>query len=437
MLNIQLFQPQNLETKEIYTHFQVGTGTRVEGGTQTTQKCCSIHPELPPFYVCTICENLFCKICTLPDEGDKKVCLFCGGMCVLYLRLNSSIEANKQPESSYQLVHEQVFKVIEPEITYAKLVTADFFAALIYPFKFPFSLIIGGFLFSILVLGLIITTFRWDWTWWVTFVFISFIIMLKFGALSKTFESFLQGDFKQSFMPRLHKFTIGEEFINPFITGLGGCLVSFGLFFVISFGLGFYAWFSFTNDLNKVEAEMRQSGSNLNSTINSTASANPIKAVNEHELRALINQTRLRQLESVFGNNHLVDDKQLEKLAKSILRLTIFFQVPVFLAFILGILYFPAICLTIGQAHSASWRRFTIGFQAMRNLGFDYIKILLLSFVFFAVSIAAIKGLDLTFSNLDLPIAGVFSAIIVGSFLIFYFWTAFSSILAITACKKV
>ncbi len=117
------------------------------------------------------------------------------------------------------------------------------------------------------------------------------------------------------------------------------------------------------------------------------------------------------------------------------MRLTIFYQVPVCLAFILGVLYFPAVCLTVGNIHSVGKRHFTSGFKAMKKLGFDYMKILLMCFTLFSVSIAAIIGLDRIFSKLELPIAGVFSAIIVGSFLIFYFWTVFSGLLGITFCK--
>ena len=436
LLNINL-SIENSVSPDVYTHFQVEHVTQnVFGETVSLTKCCAIHSELPPFYVCTICENLFCKTCPPSNEKSQPICLFCGGICVVYSARLWTMEQRK--EQIYNNLDETIEeKIVEEEIEYAKLVAADFKAALIYPVRFPLSLSIGSILFSILTLGVIVTAFRGGWTLLVTLILTTVILTLKFGVLSKTVENITQQNFKNGFIPRLRKYMIWEDFVNPFFTGLGVYIVSFGLFFFMAIALGLYAWFSFAGDVKTIEAEMLKSGDHLNLVINSTESEQQIQQVSENELRAMISNTKLRQYEAVFGNNHLVDDKQLEKLAKSVMRLTIYLQVPVFLAFILGVLIFPAICLTVGDTRAVSKIRFTVGFKAMRKLGFDYLKILMMCLVFLAVSMVAIKGLDAGFSNLELPIAGVFSAIIVGSFLIFYFWTVFSALLGIIISKKV
>ncbi len=299
-----------LDNKEIYTNFQIGEidYAAVDEAEEKLYKCCAIHPDLKPFYICTVCESLFCKICVISGENELKICPFCGGRCTRYLRKNWTMDDKKHDESVYDL-KEEPEEEKETEKVYAKLVKEDFLAALIYPFYSPFSLILGGTFFAVLVFGVIITAFRGEWMWWVTLALTSIILTLKFGILEKTFENFTQGNFKKSFMPRLNKFTIWEDFINPYFTGFGVYIVSFGLFFVMAFALGLFAWVSFSKSVNNIENEMLQSGNHLNSIIKSSDSDKPVNEISENELRTMINQTRLRELESVFGNNHLADNK--------------------------------------------------------------------------------------------------------------------------------
>jgi hypothetical protein len=51
-------------------------------------------------------------------------------------------------------------------------------------------------------------------------------------------------------------------------------------------------------------------------------------------------------------------------------------------------------------------------------------------------SALAVSGLNWLFSKFEMPVAGIFAAIVAGSFFVFYFWTVFSSILGITLFNK-
>jgi hypothetical protein len=368
-------------------------------------------------------------------EGDTKSCLFCGGKCVLYLGQMWKFE--EKTEAEYDIKTEKKEIIAEEpqaEYVYTKLGTADFIAALTYPLRFPLGLLTGGVMFSVLVFGLIVTSFKGGGLLAATLALAALLLMLKFGVLSRCFENFLQNTFKTGYMPRIKKFAVFEDFINPFFMGVKTYLIAFGLFTVLVAALFLYARFSFANDLDAAEIKMMTAGTQVSSALDSDWKAREIR---ENELRKMVNQARLSQMETVFGSNHLIDNRELEKAVKSVSRLTVYYQMPVIFAFILGVLFFPAACLTIGRNHSLSLKqRLICGFKEIKTVGFDYIKILLLCFVLLVVSLAAIFGLNLLFSYLHLPIAGILAAVITGSFLIFYFWTVFSSILAITISDR-
>src|SRR5689334_19211947 len=93
---------------------------------------------------------------------------------------------------------------------------------------------------------------------------------------------------------------------------------------------------------------------------------------------------------------------------------TLYFQMPLFFAVIIGILYFPAVFLTTGNVPLISKTRFTKGLKAIKRSGFDYLKIPELCFGLLTISFIVLILLDSIFAELELPIAGVFLAITVG-----------------------
>ena len=428
----------NTNSTEIYTHFQ-GKSEKSEPVFEEEieiKKCCAVHPEYPPFYVCTVCENIFCKICPASVGNKLKICPFCGGECALYSR--HYWEFNEQKNTEYDYFEDETIKTkneIKPVNT--KLELTDFLAALMYPFYHPLSLLVGAVLFFILVFGQIVSAFSGGWTMFGALALIPVILMLKFGVFLKTLENFTQANFQNSFMPRIKKFTIWEDFVNPFIVSVGVYLVSFGLFMVLAVSLGFYAWFSFAGRIETIETEMIIKGNQVNSILDSNNSDKTLTQARETEQKEMINEARLRQFESVFGHNHLLESEQLGKLIKSVMSLTLTFQMPIIFAFILGILYFPAVCLTLDKTRSfRKILQFKAGFKEIKKLGIDYIKILLMCFIFIFVLTAVVVGMFSAFAYMEIPLAGILSAMLAGSILVFYFWLVFSGVLGITVCKR-
>src|SRR5215213_4250665 len=255
--------PAGIDIKNILTNFQVAETDRraLPELERTNAKACAVHSDKPPFYICTICESLFCKDCPATGAENQITCLFCGGNCVLYMGRMWKMDANK-PEAKYEIEEEE--KSPPPrefEIVYTKLRTKDFINALIHPLRFPLGLLVGAVLFSVLVLGQIVTLFRGGWMLLATLIITGVIMMLKFGVLSKSFENFRQSDYKRrSYMPQLKKFTIWEDFVSPFFTGINSYLLSFGLFVALTITAAVYGWFGFSANVEAIETEMLQTG---------------------------------------------------------------------------------------------------------------------------------------------------------------------------------
>jgi hypothetical protein len=428
--------PEDTDFQNIFTHFQAREVDykaicEIEN---TLDKTCVIHTDKAPYYICTVCENLFCQDCPAPNAENSRFCPFCGGKCVLYMGQMWQFE-NKKSEAKYELEEEE--DAAPPPLVYEDVYTAlnfrDFIDAVIYPLRYPLSLLIGGILFSVLVLGQIVTLFKGGGWIVATAAIGAVIMMLKFGILSKCFENILRKDRpRQNYIPHIKKFGVIEDFVIPLVTGFHSYLVAFGVFIILAVAAGSYAWLSFTGDLIKTETEVLQAEQHANSVINAgKTDSTPAAQRREKEIRKMLDDLRLKRFEYVFGTNHLADNKQLERLVTSVIQLTLWLQMPLCFAFILGVLFFPAVCLSTNKNHSFSLKKsFVSSFKIMKTIGFDYLKILFMCFMLLMFTVLNIYTLNWGFAKLEMPAAGIFSTIIGGSFLIFYFWIVFSSILS-------
>ncbi|HSK70106.1 MAG TPA: B-box zinc finger protein [Pyrinomonadaceae bacterium] len=402
---------------------------------------CSIHAGQEPHYICEICKNVFCRTCPESFGSNVKLCPSCKGLCVIFTGETDAIEkivgAVNKP---YRRIKDETKS--EKEI---KLEAKDFLNALKFPFSFSLNLIVGAVLFTALMFGLIVAGLGGNSMIWAAVGFAFLVIMLKISVFSKTLENLSQSKIGVGFMPRLNRFTFWEDFIHPFATGLGVYLVSFGMFTAFLIGAFVFAWFQFSDGFEKIETEMRGTHNQITTKINSIEPKTPQNihtpenvqfASQQRDLEEKIEQSRQNQIASVFGDNYLGDNRELEKFALTIMRLSVILLMPLCFAFILGILYFPAACSIAGATRSFKKTINPLnGLKMIKKLGFDYIKILSLCVVFVGVSLGSTLGLYLTFSYFEFPLLGILSALLIGGIFIFYFWVVFSFISGIAVNK--
>lgn len=432
--------PEDTDFQNIFTHFQA---TEIDHNeTCETEnkldKACAIHDDKSPYYICTVCENLFCRDCPSQNAEKSSICLFCGGICILYMGQIWQFES-KKPEAVYELeAEEPAPQAVNYQVVYTKLTFRDFIDAMVFPLRLPLALVVGGILFAALILGQIVTLFKGGAILFAAAAIAVVIMMLKFSIMSRCFENIRQKErLRQHYMPHIKKFGVFEDFVIPFVTGLHSYFISFGLFIILAVAGGFYAWSNFSGELNAMETDVRQTDQQMNSVIYAGKLDARLDPKREREIKQMLDNLRSSRWESVFGSNHLAENKQLERLIKSVMGLTLWFHMPLCFAFILGVLFFPAVCLAAGEQQLQSIRKSVISsFKMMKTIGFDYVKILFMCFMFLLFSVLNIYALSWLFSKLEMPAAGILSAVVAGSLLIFYFWVVFSCILSTALLNK-
>lgn len=409
-------------------------------GVSSDSMFCSVHSDRERYYICQICRIIFCKDCPHSFGSSVKICLDCGGMCITYAEFekleDKTIGAINRP---YARIEAKVESNEKAEFRkHSKLSKKDFFDALLYPLKFPAAFLVGALLLTIFTLGQSVLAIGGIVLFAASLGVVSLTIMLIFSVLTKTVENSLRENTQTGFMPRISRYTVWEDFVHPYFLGAGACLATFGLFLALTAGAGVYAWTQFAGDLEMAETQMRSSMNRVNVTFDQLDDKQTSRAPNqENAFERRIEQNLQNQANRVFGSNYLGDAAQLERVVKSMFRLSVYFQMPICFAFLFGLLLFPAVCLVAGSTRSVGKTvNLFQGLKTIKNLGFDYIKILSMCLAFAAVTFSVAAGIFLSLLSFDQVFAGIITAIIAASFLAFYFWLVFSQITGVAHYKK-
>jgi hypothetical protein len=416
---------------------------------------CAIHAQEEPKYICDACANMFCKTCPSSYGSSVKICPMCGEMC----KPLADVNAKKQRNFQYQHAVSEGFGF------------NDFGNALVYPLKFKPSLFFGAGLFAFFTLGQSTSGLGGIFMFAASVFCAMLANTLTFGCLANTIENFSQGKIESNFMPAFEDFELWDDVIHPFFLSLGTYIVSFGLLAVFVAGAIYYAMKSFSqieterdkiistvlpgvgNDLNtaKQVPHLNEISNSLNKQsewqngnvpdANAIAEAQRRKAATEEaefqKLEAVINQSRQSQLESVVGKSPETERKDFDKIAANLLRLSMIFSIPIFLAFLWGVFYFPAACAVAGYTRSfVAVLNPMIGLDTIKRLGFNYAKILAMFFLIGVLSMSVSFVLGIVFAPFDLPRMGNLPVKIVGSFFTFYFSIVFSVVLGYALYKN-
>ena len=384
----------NLNSNEVYTNFQVEnveksterSGSFAQSSANFSESAaslisvkevpaaeqssfeiivCSVHPELEPVYICEICNVLFCKTCPHSFGSSVKLCLDCGGLCIAYTgQIKNADKMRGSMNKPYRRNEKSENRLSQID---ASLKLKDLLNALKYPFNFPVSLLIGLTLLILLMLGASLTIFGGKFLLFAAAGFGLAAIMLTFCVLAKIVENFSQKKFNNDFLPKLNKYNFWEDVIYPSFLSIAVYLVSFGLFLTVLSGATFYTWYKFSNESDSVESNMRQADQHIkiiienarsnteslkkNQILQTPTDNNGTKA-NPPDLEQMIEKTKDKNFESMFGTNHLGDNREIIKFIKSSIRISSPFQMPLLFAFIFGLFYFPAAGSIAGSTRS-------------------------------------------------------------------------------------
>ncbi len=112
-------------------------------------------------------------------------------------------------------------------------------------------------------------------------------------------------------------------------------------------------------------------------------------------------------------------------------------MIPILLALLWGLFYFPVACAVAGYTRSiTAVINPAVGLDAIKHLGFDYVKILLMCLVLAVFTFIVSLILGIIFSPFDLPQIGNLPLVAIASLFHFYIWIVFSIILGFALYKN-
>lgn len=424
--------PQNYETNFVEDS-QSSHNPFNQTQTVSQSNSCAMHADVPISYLCETCGNGFCKLCPKSYGGSVKICPFCGAMCQPLEKLQQKTNKNFQ----YQTAITKGFGF------------EDFFNALAYPFKFKTSLIAGAIMFMFFSLGQTAGAMGMS-VFLVGAAICCWMMsnMLTFGILANTVENFSQGKINLDFMPGFDDFSLWDDVVHPFFLCLGTYIVSFGLLFIFVAGLVYFTWTTFNgnesmsmekriaaaqkqreDDRDKVKAKFKEDHPELYPQSDGDKEIEQIQKDLEFQ--------RKKEIESIAGKTPEQEQQDRMEMLNNFKNLGIPAIGVAFLLLLWGIFYFPAACLVAGYTRSfKATLNPSIGWETIRILGWDYIKILLMVFIISAAIFFIGIILGMIFYPFNMPSVGNLPAKAIGALFGFYFSVVFAVILGFALYKN-
>lgn len=423
-------------------------------------KPCSIHEEAEAFYVCDTCSNVFCKACPSSYGGSVKICPFCGAFC----RRMEEAKAARDQADAYSNAVAGGFGF------------SDLGASLAYPFKFKASLILGGLMFMAFSLGQAAVGFGGMAMFGAALFCFLLANTLSFGILANTVDNFSQGKIGLNFMPSFDDFSIWDDVVHPFFLSIGVYIVSFGPLIAVFLITIFMLIGSVKNEMNTFQEEAARTVSpqiplaskaanqsqEVRDLLNKQAEAQrarvesmeddpfedsstgeipelPIVDQTEAsvmEANELIGKYRAAQAESVIGKSPEKLAEERSELISQILGYGRFLLVVGGLCLLWGLLYFPAACAVAAYTRSFfATLNPTVGFDTIRRLGTDYVKILGMGLILLLIAGFLSSVVDTVLAPFDLPSMGNLPARAVNSLFTFYFSIVFACVIGFAFYK--
>ena len=431
---------------------------------------CLVHIETEAKYICDGCANFFCKECPSSFGGTVKLCPMCGAMCK---PLDKAFEESRKAVNFQQRVNEGFG-------------FSDFGRALSYPFKYPASFIFGAVFYGFFTVGQQASAIGGIWLLAASIICWMLANMLTFGILSNTVENMLQGKLDENFMPSFDNFSLWDDVVHPLFLSISVYLSSFGSLILLGLVMFFFVANSIKPDSQKTvqsvapdaapnfsaaqnankqidffremaaksgqkltsqqEEILRQRSEQMAQQADSAegGEVKPMSAPPAYDeekefenLNNMINETRKAQLESAIGKPNEEKEIGIFNQYQQVLKMAVPFILLGGIAFLWGIFYLPVAYIVAAYTRNiGSVFNPAIGVDTIKRLGFDYVKILLMGFILWIISIFAGFILSIILAPLGLPRIGNIPAIALGSIVGFYLTIVFSIILGSALYKN-
>ncbi|HRH45328.1 MAG TPA: hypothetical protein PKY82_27060, partial [Pyrinomonadaceae bacterium] len=421
------------------------------------QNNCLLHEDEPAKFLCETCSNYFCKECPKSYGEKVKFCPMCGAM------LKPIVETKKAEKIEIAQTYKQ-------ELFGFK----DFGRAFTYPLRFKISFLFGAFLYMICTVSQNAASLGGRWL--ITAGIMSGMLgnTLTFGILSNMVENMLQGKLTENFMPNFDDFSIWDDVVQPFFLSIGVYISSFAglivlvvvMFFVVVNTINSNSELMRDGSVKAFTPELSENYSDSQNTpeqlqffkeavkkqnedsarkmqgIEQSENNPPYPTVVDEEkefqqVNEMIQQNRKKQIESTIGQleepkEHFYGEmfKNITGWAKPFILIALIFT-------LWGFFYLPVAYIVAAYTRNfGSLFNPFVGLDTIKRLGFDYVKILLMSVVLLIFSGVINAIIKLILAPFDLPRLGNLPAQAIGSFITFYLSIVFSAILGYALFKN-
>lgn len=397
---------------------------------------CKVHPDVPAFVVCKDCGSSWCKNCPNSYGGSVKICPECGAMCETLQKAASE----KRSSAAREHAMTNGFGI------------SDLGEAIAYPFKFKFSLIVGGVMFTIFSLGQSAAGFGGIFVLGAALFCVLLANMISFGVMANVVENFAKGNIGSDFMPSFDDFSLWEDVVHPFFLSIGAYLVSFGPF-ILTAAVGFYMVFSslaaqantYSQTITKVP------GTEFYAPDRTAEQSEQVKEllakVKEQNAERLSEQSAVEQGQNVATGQ--TSNQDIEKMlaemreastpppaATQIMNVGAPVAVVGFIALLWGLFFMPAACAVAGYTRSfMATVNPLVGLDTIRRLGFDYVKVLFMCAFLIVIWVVVLFVAGMLLSPFNLPSMGNIPAKLISLFVGFYFTVVFSCVLGFALYK--
>jgi hypothetical protein len=377
----------------------------------TVKGFCSKHRSQRAAYVCATCGESYCSDCC-NRFGNVKLCPQCGTMCLPYTKVEELDQIHGALNRPYA---RKISASADTSETDSRLTFPEILAALRQPFARPFSLV--GYVVALAVSSVIAAAALMAE---VTYAAISIASMLIMAALMlRTAES----AFEEATLNVRHHGQLSRG-----LSAIRNCVISivsgFGPFIVLITAAMVFAWFQFSGSVDLAQSQMTSAQNEVTKFV----SENDRSAQNRERFNTAIEARRENLVNSFFGSTN--GNTSVFTMAQSLLRLSVFFLLPIGAAFLIGVVLFPAVCINTLDAENMFDRVNPVRvFKKIRAAGYEYVKLLSIGIVF-SVLLILVSVLIEQATELSGSIAAAFIVCVsVTGALFAYVWIVFSRLL--------
>jgi hypothetical protein len=395
-----------------------------------------------------------CRECVKSFGSNVMICVSCGGMC----KAKIEIDEKKRTDEFRSAAVKRGFGI------------SDLGEALAYPFNFKASLIFGALMFMFFSLGQGASSF--GGIYMIVAAIFSYMLanMLAFGILANMVENFAHGKIGKNFMPDFDDFSLWDDVIHPFFLSIGVWISSFGPFAAVFLIGAYLVMSSVSSQMDTVKSNLEQTpGTPYYSVRDTVDQSNQVKSVLENSNR--INQQHLdqqqavengqqpsaldqteenfqqvnktiadskrKELESVVGKSPETSERESSAFFAALMKLAAPIMVIGFIAFLWGVVYFPAACTVAGYTRSfTATLNPLIGLDTAKRLGKDYVKLLFMSLLIVAIFFVVSFVLSTVLYPFNMPGVGNVPARALSSLFYFYLMIVYSCLLGFVLFKR-